>query len=189
MIKILLAILLVTTGLFVLSPLWGFAHILLMLFLGALFVGFIYMLIPILKLCFHNVKTGSFSTADMRECESALNAEPYARYVGKDIRDSADDLGLAIEDTDETIDIAKEIIRCLDGPYEKCEETYAQRWKASWEEYMATAMLMPYEDVEQAIREGKTVEELSKAYGLPESIVSRRVEDVKFLSEIRSRWR
>ena len=50
---------------------------------------------------------------------------------------------------------------------------------------MATAMLMPYADVEQAIREGKTVAELSKTYNLPDSIVSRRMEEAKFLSKIR----
>ena len=51
--------------------------------------------------------------------------------------------------------------------------------KASWEEYMAMALLMPLGDVWNHTLSGKTVNNLCGIYQLPENIVSRRVEEVQ----------
>lgn len=141
-------------------------------------------------------KSGGFSIQDMRKCERTMKAGDYARYTGADIRQTAERLGVAMESYDTSTDIAKKVVRLLDENNDEWVETpdgagkpseYAQRWKASWEEYMAMAMLMPIGDIWNHILSGKTVNDLCEIYQLPENIVSRRVEEVQFLSEIRPR--
>lgn len=163
----------------------------------ALAIAFVLgIIVPTLILTRAAGKVRGIAVSEMIDCEKTMETVPYVRYTGRNIRFVAENLGiLPLALTDDSIGISKKVVRYLMKTNET-KESHRTYWRRNNKEYkdyivdyMATAMLMPYEDVEQAILEGKTVAELSKIYGLPESIVSRRGEDVKFLSEIRPRWR
>ena len=60
-------------------------------------------------------KSGGFSVQDMIFCERTMRTGDYARYTGADIRETAERLDITVDPHDTSMDIAKKVIRFLNG--------------------------------------------------------------------------